>query len=96
MVSLRTLPTETRQHIFELCFAQHLASEPYHEDTSYEASALLIALRGEKDLYDEALYIFYKINTVYYRIIIETRTQNNPIKSLDAFKHVRNLGLDLT
>lgn len=97
MTPLRNLVKEVRQQIIEHCLVTHLSSEPYHQDTSYTTPPLLIALRGEKDLYEEALYVFYKINTFYYRHSIRHSKGfcEMDSKQLGGWKNLRHLGLDL-
>ncbi|CAG8956976.1 hypothetical protein HYFRA_00012027 [Hymenoscyphus fraxineus] len=96
MPSLRTLYVELRLEIYELCLVVQPVSEPYHAVIFHENTpALLVALRGERDLYEEALGVYYKINTFYY---YETATyQSNGysgINTPNAFRHLRNFGIN--
>ncbi|CAG8971016.1 hypothetical protein HYALB_00009867 [Hymenoscyphus albidus] len=96
MPSLRTLCVELRLEIYELCLVIQPVSEPYHADIFQEDTpALLVALRGQRDLYEEALGVYYKINTFYY---YETATYQSKgysgINTPNTFRHLRNFGIN--
>ncbi|CAG8956977.1 hypothetical protein HYFRA_00012028 [Hymenoscyphus fraxineus] len=90
--SLRKFPVEIRLMIFELCLSIIPATTPYHESIAQVTPPLLVALRGEKDLYGEAICTFYKINTCYLTFKnyedFSLRDYNS-----DCIKNLRHLGI---
>jgi hypothetical protein len=58
LVTFRLLPVEMREEIFKYTFA---TSQNY-PDFAASTPALLVALRGDRELYDQALRVFYGIN----------------------------------
>lgn len=97
MTILRTVAKEVRQEIFENSLVVHLATDPYHQNTTHKTPPFLVALRGQKDLYQEALYVFYKINRFYYHRSTQNFNGfcNQECGQLGGWKNIRHLGIDL-
>lgn len=95
-LTLWFFPIEIRQQIFELSLPANIEFEwnGRRRILAYESPALLVALRGVKALYLEAVYVFYKQNMVYYSIdnYMDFRVQGG----VDRVKNVRHLEIDLT
>jgi hypothetical protein len=79
----RTFPPEVREMIFKPC----LEGEGNNPD-------LLVALRGDRELYAEAICLFYKANNTY---VLSTRNVNSfrdmSERSLESIKKVKVLVL---
>ncbi|CAG8980363.1 hypothetical protein HYALB_00013688 [Hymenoscyphus albidus] len=87
-------PTEIREMIFSFAlFPAHLAKHGMHHVTAYSKHPLLVALRGDTQLYSEAIEVFYKLNTVFYTI--DYKDFCGP-GELERVKKVRHLGVDLS
>ncbi|CAG8981552.1 hypothetical protein HYALB_00013938 [Hymenoscyphus albidus] len=95
MASLRKPHKVLRQEIFELCLVENPPSELYHQITHHASPALLIALRGEEDLYKEALYVYYKENVMYLQSVPLGCPQDITEKGHTAVESIRHLGFDI-
>ena len=58
-LTLRIFPLELRQMIFRCALKLELEAPPKHENTP----SLLVAVRGDSELHEEALVEYYKVNT---------------------------------
>jgi hypothetical protein len=80
---LRTFPTEVREMIFKPCL-----------EGEGNSPALLVALRGDKELYAEAICLFYKANNTY---VLSTKNVNSfrdmSERALESIKKVKVLVL---
>jgi hypothetical protein len=85
--ALRRIAPEIKTMIFE--YALKMSSQP----RPYSSPSLLVALRAVPDLYNEALEVFYKINT--FILDVGSFTGFSRLK-LEAVKLVRKVALDFT
>lgn len=92
-LTLWYFPPEVRELIFEFALAP-AQNTGFHEDTAYETNGLLVALRGERVLYFEALPIFYGLNTVHFTI--DNYRDFRGKGRTSRLKRVRHLGVDLS
>jgi uncharacterized protein YjbI with pentapeptide repeats len=77
-LALRRFPPEIRAMIFNGCihFADH------------KTPAIIIALRGDKEMYEEAIQIFYKLNS--FRVKLQNLTDFEAM-SIKAIQGIRKL-----
>ncbi|CAG8956350.1 hypothetical protein HYFRA_00003731 [Hymenoscyphus fraxineus] len=88
-------PTEIRELIFSFAlFPAHPAKHGMHHVTAYSKHPLLVALRGDTQLYSEAIEVFYKLNTVFYTI--DNYKDFCGPGELERVQKVKHLGVDLS
>ena len=80
-LALRRFPTELRDMIFKDCLQIEEGKSP----------ALLIALRGDKELYEEALEVYYKTNYCSMGKAMIQRINDLSPKAISRIKDIRIL-----